>query len=218
MTLLIAVWGAVLATVVAIVQFSQVWSRRPRLRVNGWVSPPAPVEGGQPSLDIEITNLGSEPATVRMAGFRFDAPRHLFDKMFTGPWSGLEQGHIAAMLIWEPETTTIPPHEVRRMAQDLPDLPQGAHLDFPIRAFAVDTHDRTWWATGEAWAQLRMWASVADDSSVVRWPPADTSPVQTDPLTETWDQRPVVSRWQASRRRTAFVQGLAFDKQPSWSD
>jgi hypothetical protein len=142
-----------------------------------------------------------------MAGFRFDAPRHLFDKLFTGSWSGLERGHTAAMLIWEPETITIPPHEVRRMAQDLPDLPQGAHLDFPIRAFAVVTHDRTWWATGEAWAQLRMWSSVPDDSSVVRWPAAVTTilaPLNVDrsrlAFKMTTETRPAIARHTTTSR------------------
>jgi hypothetical protein len=171
MTLLIAVWGAVVATILGIVQLSHTWSRRARLRVDGWVNPPAPGEAGPPSLGIEITNLGSEPATVRMAGFRLDAPRHLIDQMFTGPDAEfVAPGHIAAVLIWEPDTIVIPPHEVRRMTQDLHYVPDGAHLDFPIRAFVVDTHDRTWWATGEAWAQLRMWATIDEESPESRWP------------------------------------------------
>jgi hypothetical protein len=107
---------------------------------------------------------------------------------------------------------------VRRTTQDLHCVPDGAHLDFPIRAFAVDTHDRTWRATGEAWAQLRMWATIDEESPESRWPPEGTPHVQTDPLTEEWNQRPVVARWQVWRRQNAFVQGLAFAKQPSRSD
>lgn len=119
MTLAIALWGAIVATVVGIVQILHWWGERARMRVDRMSIPVMPIGTAPPELEMDVTNLGPEPMTIRTAGF------------------------IGAS-IFDTEPVVIPPHEIRRLRQPCRGLPLGAHLEFPLSALVVDAHSRVW--------------------------------------------------------------------------
>lgn len=184
MTTFLALWGAVLATLLAILEGARFFLDRPRLRVSPRVN--VSIDGA--AIMVEVVNRGRRPTTVTEAGFE---PQGFHS--ITAP-NGTEVP-VRRWIKLDGPPTVLAPGEMATYAKDLgrEGFPSLVPVDFPLRAYAKDLNGKLVW--GAAAPLLRMvvqsgWKSPIPPDGVL------VEPLPGAPLKPT----PVYARWKVWHR------------------
>lgn len=181
MTTFLAIWGAVLSTVLAIFQSVRFFLDRPRLKV----LPELTISVRGVWMRAVVVNAGRRPTTVTEAGFEV-----LADGTAT-----LEDGQTFGFRRWlklDGPPKVLAPGEMVKFEYDFvrDGFPNLVHADFPLRVYARDLRGRYVW--GPAAPMIRM--IVRDKGLRFPHPP---DPLMVDPPLPgaPLKPRPVYARW-----------------------
>ncbi len=153
---------------------------RPRLIVNFGTTSSA---SGPHGVWLTVLNDGRQPVTVRDAGFYGSEMPVEIQSQELGPLTGTATYEFK--MIKEP--VLLDPGRVHKVQAIVPDsFDFGYHVDFPLRAYAVDARGRKVW--GEAGPVVRM---VVGGGSC----PNGFPPNLWDPLDRPLNPARVESRW-----------------------
>lgn len=177
MTTAIAIWGAVLSTLLGVLQGLTYWRDRPRLYITAHTTQAV---NQFPKIRISVANRGSRTTTLVEVGFLMSAETTA--QAETGPAFTLEPR------ITLPGTPrVIAAGELAEFEKSLSEWPGIVHADDPLRAYAVDSHGRTSW--GSAMPLLRLLVAHG-------WKPAKISdPRLLEPIPGPKIVKPVEPRW-----------------------
>jgi hypothetical protein len=179
-TTVLAIWGAAVSTLLGIVKLVEFWRDRPRLRilVQAHINEDEPY----PLLSIIVSNRGRQPITIVEAGFLVDA-----DVTMTLERTGREVTGQNKLRIDGGQIQPVTPGGVARFQMLFKTLPPMVHVDFPLRAYVIDSNRRTTY--GGASPLFRRF--------VGSWRlPEDADPKLLEPSPEPIMPRPVYRRWQ----------------------
>jgi hypothetical protein len=159
---------AVFGAIGACAEVYSIWRDRPRLVVNFGTTTSTKEP---PSVWITVLNDGRQPITVRSAGF--------YGSEFPIEVETQEFGHGTGTATYEfpmiREPVLLDPGRLHNDAALIPDsFGYGYHVDYPLRAYAVDARGRRVW--GDAEPVVRM--IVGGGPCPERFPSA---PVGADP-------------------------------------
>jgi hypothetical protein len=185
MTLFLAIWGAAISTLVAASQLTVFVRDRPKLEVGVTLS----IRADQmPVLTLNVANHGRQPVTIVKAAFLVAAGEYTFTNVTKGtePVSGLRP----EIPLVRDAAVLIPPGEMRRIPWIVDRWPHMILVDFPLRAYVVDSRRRTSW--GPARAFLR---EIVNSGGPVPpgakpeylQPPPDMRPLLPDPVAKRWE-------------------------------
>jgi hypothetical protein len=207
MTLVLAIWGAVLSTIGIALQLVRVLGDRPTLAVNGDVTI---TRGGPYEVAVEVANRGSQATTVMEVGLEVSG----------GDWTGrfnLDENHVELSSEERHEHRIIP--IIRLSAEGDARLVQPGQLvsyrwaptatmfviDSPLRPYAIDSHGRITWGRAQPfyrWFYDAGWRPVNDDPRFHSDRPMYVAPVA--PIWHVWKPRALRGSWR--RRRDYRVQ------------
>jgi hypothetical protein len=177
---------AIFGAIGACAQVVSVWRDRPRLVVDFGTTDSV---DGPPSVWLTVLNDGRQPVTVREAGFYgSEFPIEVETQAF---------GHGSATATYEfkmiKEPVLLDPGRLHKETALVPDsFDYGYHVDYPLRAFAVDARGRRVW--GPAAPVVRM--VVGEGPCPERfpahlWEPASEplQPARVEPRWKLWKRR-----------------------------
>jgi hypothetical protein len=144
----LALVGAITGPPAAIAQIWAIWRDRPRLKLGFGVTTSTSEPHG---VWLSIRNDGRQPITVREAGFYGSEMPVEVDSQDHGTLHGTATYELN--LLNEP--VLLDPGHYREFRAGPPDAVEfGYHVDFPLRAYAIDARSRRVW--GGAAAITRM--------------------------------------------------------------
>lgn len=136
MTTFLAIWGAVLSTLLAIFESIRFFLDRSRLRV----TPELTINVRGAWMRAVVTNRGRRPTTVTEAGFEVLAHHTIMGA----------DGNASGVRRWiklEGPLKVLDPGEMVKFEHDfgLDGFPSLVHADFPLRVYARDLNRRFVW-------------------------------------------------------------------------
>jgi len=176
----LAIWGAVTGTAALGPRIFEFLRDRPKLSVsaNARVTLDTPA-----SIAVHVANNGRQPTTITEAGFVVAVEYEFRNQR----WEENRPSDVALpTLRLSSGSVLVPPGEVAEFKRELTQWPPNVAADFPLRGYAIDSRNRTWWG-----APIPLLRRLLD----VGWrPPEGTPPELLEPA-GIIDARPVAPRW-----------------------
>jgi hypothetical protein len=177
-TTILAIWGAVLSTALALVALLSYLRDRPKPFITSHTDQR---RGQPPELGLDVANRGRQTTTLMEVGFFVDVQTtvRLAD--------GSPEIPVRPKITMAGTPGVVAPGEVVQFRKQLVDWPGVVHADDPLRAYAVDSHGCTSW--GSAMPLLRL---------IVQhgwWPRTIADPRLLEPLPGPKIARAVEPRW-----------------------
>jgi hypothetical protein len=141
----LAIWGAVLSTLLAILEAFRFYLDRPRLAVIPRVT--LNVHGA--ALLIDVVNRGRRPTTVTEVGYVPAVET-------TAQFESGEEIAVQTAFHLDGTPSVLASGEMARYVWDFGQqgFPHGVHVDFPLRPYAKDLDRKTVWGPAAAFLRL----------------------------------------------------------------
>lgn len=187
MTLAIAIWGAVLATVGILFRLRDTLRDRPSLAVSGHSTI---TRGGPYFLRVDVANRGRRATTLMEVGLEVSGGKWTANLNDTGDRPTL----IIMRLSNEGDVRLLQPGEIASYEK----TPTVAlySIDSPMRPYAIDSHGRTTWGRASPfyrWFYNAGWRPANDDPRLHSDRPLYVAPVA--PVWHFWKPRALRGSW-----------------------